>query len=201
MTWRTPLCYTLRKQSFTVYLRGGFLKKYTILLLTLLFTLSFSIIVMANVSLGMTGTRVASVQNMLIGTGYLADGADGVFGSGTQAAVQRFQADHGLTVDGIVGTQTMNALSAASGQPIPVDNTIVMEATAYTATGQPLAYGVASVDPDVIPLGSRLYIEGYGYAVAADTGGAIVGNRIDLAMDSVADALNFGRRDVVVHVL
>jgi 3D (Asp-Asp-Asp) domain-containing protein len=192
-------------------LRGGFLKKYTILLLTLLFTLSFSIIVMANVSLGMTGTRVASVQNMLIGTGYLADGADGVFGSGTQAAVQRFQADHGLTVDGIVGTQTMNALSAASGQPIPVDNTIVMEATAYTAddpgnsgytaTGQPLAYGVASVDPDVIPLGSRLYIEGYGYAVAADTGGAIVGNRIDLAMDSVADALNFGRRDVVVHVL
>ena len=105
----------------------------------------------------------------------------------------------------------MNALSAASGQPIPVDNTIVMEATAYTAddpgnsgytaTGQPLAYGVASVDPDVIPLGSRLYIEGYGYAVAADTGGAIVGNRIDLAMDSVADALNFGRRDVVVHVL
>lgn len=187
------------------------MKKYTILLLTLLFTLSFSIIVMANVSLGMTGTRVASVQNMLIGTGYLTDGADGVFGSGTQAAVQRFQADHGLTVDGIVGTQTMNALSAASGQPIPVDNTIVMEATAYTAddpgnsgytaTGQPLAYGVASVDPDVIPLGSRLYIEGYGYAVAADTGGAIVGNRIDLAMDSVADALNFGRRDVVVHVL
>ena len=47
---------------------------------------------MANVSLGMTGTRVASVQNMLIGTGYLTDGADGVFGSGTQAAVQRFQA-------------------------------------------------------------------------------------------------------------
>ena len=187
------------------------MKKFTILLLTLIFTLSLSAIVMANVSLGMTGTRVASVQNMLIGTGYLTDGADGVFGSGTQAAVQRFQADHGLTVDGIVGTQTMNALSAASGQPIPVDNTIVMEATAYTAddpgnsgytaTGQPLAYGMVSVDPNVIPLGSQLYIEGYGYAVAADTGGGIVGNRIDLAMDSVSDALNFGRRDVVVHVL
>ena len=132
---------------------------------------------------------------MLIGTGYLTDGADGVFGSGTQAAVQRFQADHGLTADGIVGTQTMNALSTASGQPIPVDNTIVMEATAYTAddpgnsgytaTGQPLAYGMVSVDPNVIPLGSQLYIEGYGYAVAADTGGGIVGNRIDLAMESV----------------
>ena len=178
------------------------MKKFTILLLTLIFTLSLSAIVMANVSLGMTGTRVASVQNMLIGTGYLTDGADGVFGSGTQA---------GLTADGIVGTQTMNALSTASGQPIPVDNTIVMEATAYTAddpgnsgytaTGQPLAYGMVSVDPNVIPLGSQLYIEGYGYAVAADTGGGIVGNRIDLAMDSVSDALNFGRRDVVVHVL
>lgn len=187
------------------------MKKFTILLLTLIFTLSLSAIVMANVSLGMTGTRVASVQNMLIGTGYLTDGADGVFGSGTQAAVQRFQADHGLTADGIVGTQTMNALSTASGQPIPVDNTIVMEATAYTAddpgnsgytaTGQPLAYGMVSVDPNVIPLGSQLYIEGYGYAVAADTGGGIVGNRIDLAMDSVSNALNFGRRDVVVHVL
>ena len=169
------------------------MKKFTILLLTLIFTLSLSAIVMANVSLGMTGTRVASVQNMLIGTGYLTDGADG------------------LTADGIVGTQTMNALSTASGQPIPVDNTIVMEATAYTAddpgnsgytaTGQPLAYGMVSVDPNVIPLGSQLYIEGYGYAVAADTGGGIVGNRIDLAMDSVSDALNFGRRDVVVHVL
>ena len=64
-----------------------------------------------------------------------------------------------------------------------------------------MAYGMVSVDPNVIPLGSQLYIEGYGYAVAADTGGGIVGNRIDLAMDSVSDALNFGRRDVVVHVL
>lgn len=187
------------------------MKKYITLLFTLLFTLACSVMVMANVSLGMTGTRVESVQNMLIGTGYLTGGADGVFGSGTQSAVQRFQADHGLAADGIVGTQTMNALSTASGQPISVDNTIVMEATAYTAddpgnsgytaTGQPLAYGVVSVDPDVIPLGSQLYIEGYGYAVAADTGGSIVGNRIDLAMDSVDDALNFGRRNVVVHVL
>ena len=86
-----------------------------------------------------------------------------------------------------------------------------MEATAYTAedgggdgytaTGQYLQRGMVAVDPDVIPLGSQLYIEGYGYAVAADTGGAIVGDRIDLAMDSTSEALNFGRRDVVVYVL
>lgn len=88
---------------------------------------------------------------------------------------------------------------------------IVMEATAYTAaegsgtgltaTGQPLQRGMVAVDPSVIPLGTKLYVEGYGYAVAADTGGAINGNHIDLAMDSVSEAMDFGRRQVVVHVL
>ena len=113
----------------------------------------------------------------------------------------------------------MEALSEASGRPIPEESSstegyqrrLVMEATAYTAadgggdgytaTGQYLQRGMVAVDPDVIPLGSQLYIEGYGYAVAADTGGAIVCDRIDLAMDSTSEALDFGRRDVVVYVL
>lgn len=53
-----------------------------------------------------------------------------------------------------------------------------------TALGLKARYGVAAVDPKFIPLGTRLYIEGYGYATAADTGGAIKGNRIDLCVDS-----------------
>jgi 3D (Asp-Asp-Asp) domain-containing protein len=53
-----------------------------------------------------------------------------------------------------------------------------------TATGLKARYGVAAVDPKFIPLGTRLFIEGYGYAIAADTGGAIKGNRIDLCVDS-----------------
>jgi 3D (Asp-Asp-Asp) domain-containing protein len=53
-----------------------------------------------------------------------------------------------------------------------------------TSTGLNARYGVAAVDPKFIPLGTRLYIEGYGYAIAADTGGAIKGNRIDLCVDS-----------------
>ena len=53
-----------------------------------------------------------------------------------------------------------------------------------TATGLKARFGVAAVDPRFIPLGTRLYIEGYGYAIAADTGGAIKGNRIDLCVDS-----------------
>lgn len=61
--------------------------------------------------------------------------------------------------------------------------------------------GVVAVDPNVIPLGSRLYIPGYGMAIAADTGGAIRGNRIDLLMDSYDAAMNFGRQSVEVYVL
>jgi 3D (Asp-Asp-Asp) domain-containing protein len=49
-----------------------------------------------------------------------------------------------------------------------------------TATGRPLTRGLVAVDPAVIPLGTRLYIPGYGFAIAADTGGGIIGNMIDL---------------------
>jgi 3D (Asp-Asp-Asp) domain-containing protein len=86
-----------------------------------------------------------------------------------------------------------------------------MEATAYTPwdegcigitkTGIPARYGVAAVDPAVIELGSRLYVSGYGHAVAADIGGAIIGNRIDLCMESVDKAFAFGRRPVKVYIL
>ena len=86
-----------------------------------------------------------------------------------------------------------------------------MEATAYlptdgsaegiTAMGIPATYGIVAVDPDVIPLGSRVYIPGYGEALAADTGGAIYGYRIDLCMEDYYQAMDFGRRNVTVFVL
>ena len=53
-----------------------------------------------------------------------------------------------------------------------------------TRTGLKARFGVVAVDPKFIPLGTRLFVEGYGYAIAADTGGAIKGNRIDLCVDS-----------------
>ncbi len=92
-----------------------------------------------------------------------------------------------------------------------VVKTLNVVATAYwadpswsngrTATGVPARYGVIAVDPSVIPLGTRLYIPGYGYGVAADTGGAIVGNRIDLCFDTGAQAVDYGRQPVTVYVL
>ena len=70
-----------------------------------------------------------------------------------------------------------------------------------TATGMVARRGVVAVDPDIIPLGSRLYIPGYGEAIAADTSGAIVGHTIDLCMESYDEAIQFGRRSVEVYVI
>ena len=76
-----------------------------------------------------------------------------------------------------------------------------------TASGMRAARGVIAVDPRVIPMGSKLYIESldgsadYGYAIAGDKGGAIKGNRIDLFMDTRAEALRWGRRNVRVYIL
>ena len=88
---------------------------------------------------------------------------------------------------------------------------ILMMATAYTAgsaggggrtaSGRLAGYGIVAVDPRIIPLGTRLYIPGYGMAIAGDTGGDIVGNRIDLGFDSLRGAMLFGRRDVTVYRL
>ena len=70
-----------------------------------------------------------------------------------------------------------------------------------TATGLPIGYGAAAVDPRVVPLGTKMYIEGYGYAFACDTGGAIKGHRIDLAYDSYRVANSKGRKKVKVWIL
>lgn len=69
------------------------------------------------------------------------------------------------------------------------------------ATGARAGYGVVAVDPRVIPMHSKLYIEGYGYAIAEDTGGAIKRNRIDLGHNTYREAESVGRRKVHVYVL
>ncbi|UCZ54230.1 peptidoglycan-binding protein [Bacillus shivajii] len=92
---------------------------------------------------------------------------------------------------------------------------MTMEATAYTAycdgcigitaTGIDLRNQpnkkVVAVDPNVIPLGSVVEVEGYGRAIAGDTGGAIKGNRIDLHMATKDEAFSFGRQNVTVRII
>jgi 3D (Asp-Asp-Asp) domain-containing protein/LysM repeat protein len=92
---------------------------------------------------------------------------------------------------------------------------ITVSATAYTAdcqgcsgttaTGVDLKANpdakVIAVDPSVIPLGSKVYVEGYGYATAADTGSAIKGNRVDIFVPNEQDAVNWGVKNVKVQIL
>ncbi len=70
-----------------------------------------------------------------------------------------------------------------------------------TAIGLPAEKGVVAVDPRVIPLGSRLYVDGYGLAIAADIGSAIKGHHIDLCFSSRLEAMRWGRHTVTVVVL
>ncbi len=92
----------------------------------------------------------------------------------------------------------------------------LMEATAYypgpectgkyskygrTYTGKKARYGLVAVDPKVIPLGTELFIEGYGKAEAADIGGAIKGNKIDLCFTTYAEAKKYGRKKIKVYIL
>ena len=73
--------------------------------------------------------------------------------------------------------------------------------TGMTSLGIVPYEGIVAVDPDVIPYYTRMYIPGYGFAMAGDTGGAIIGNRIDLYMESYSSALMWGRRDVEIYIL
>ena len=82
---------------------------------------------------------------------------------------------------------------------------LVVSATCYilpgrTATGMPVGRGVVAVDPSVIPLGSRLYVPGYGNGVAADIGGGIRGNTIDLWYPTYAECAAWGRRTVTITI-
>ena len=95
--------------------------------------------------------------------------------------------------------------------PYVYNRSLIVEATAYSprqpnlsnyaATGIRVTHGIIAVDPRYIPLGTRLYIPGYGHALAADTGGAIRGYKIDLAFETVAEAWAFGRQHILVYIL
>lgn len=88
-----------------------------------------------------------------------------------------------------------------------VSRSLNIESTAYTFTGNKTATGIEpregiiAVDPKVIALGSKVYVEGYGYAIAADTGGDIRGNRIDVFFPTLRQCINWGRKYVRIYVI
>lgn len=112
----------------------------------------------------------------------------------------------------IVAQGTAKVFASRSGDAGTYKDVVYCQATAYTggsltATGSvptynPSGISTISVDPSVIPLGSLVYVEGYGKAIAADTGGAIQGNIIDVYVNSNSDAIQWGRQyNVPVYII
>lgn len=98
--------------------------------------------------------------------------------------------------------QTTPSQTTPSGGQI-----MTVQATGYTHTGNRTATGTIpkrgtiAVDPRVIPLGTRIYVPGYGYGVAEDTGGVVNGRIIDLFFNTRSEAINWGRRTIQIKIL
>lgn len=110
-------------------------------------------------------------------------------------------------VNRVIAYGTISTISRG-GNVIRYNKVIYARATAYgpstgkyTATGHQVSRGVVAVDPRVIPLGSRLYIDGYGYGRALDVGGAVKGNAVDLFFPTDAECYRWGVRYVNVYIL
>lgn len=110
---------------------------------------------------------------------------------------------------GSIEAQASDIYVVSNGQ---ADNTtMVFKTVAYTGGGitasgmapkrNPDGISTVAVDPSVIPYGTAMYIEGYGYAVAADCGSGIKGNMIDLYLNSEQECINWGVRNVNVTIL
>lgn len=120
-----------------------------------------------------------------------------------------------ITDSSVAAVETAPVVTAptVTEPPASQGKTVTVSATAYsrheaglsnlTATGIDLSINpmVIAVDPSVIPLGSIVSVPGYGIAIAGDTGGAIVGNKIDLHMEDLNAALAFGRQTLTITIL
>lgn len=146
-------------------------------------------------SSGLTSSAVADIQSALKTLGYL-ENPSGAYDSATRAAIEMFQEDNALPSDGIAGDETLALLLSDSAKnwtladgiytgdkriwreppkdgvdgwsSITADKISAYSGSSVTSTGAECKLGTASVNPNAIPIGTELYIPGYGYAIAAD---------------------------------
>lgn len=146
-------------------------------------------------SSGLTSSAVADIQSALKALGYL-ENPSGAYDSATRAAIEMFQEDNALPSDGIAGGETLALLLSDSAKnwtladgiytgdkriwreppkdgvdgwsSITADKISAYSGSSVTSTGAECKLGTASVNPNAIPIGTELYIPGYGYAIAAD---------------------------------
>lgn len=154
---------------------------------------------------GVSG-RAMKVYRMLV--------TNGTQGSPVLTAERTVQSPKARVIAVGTASRSRNAAIAsgkAGARPPAGGKKLRVETTAYsaaqkglsdrTATGAKAVRGVIAVDPRVIPLGTKVFVPGYGYAVAADTGGDIKGNRIDLCFQTVAECFKWGRRTVTITII
>jgi len=127
----------------------------------------------------------------------------------TKAATTSIKKESGTKPSTSPSTVTTPAPSTvttpASTTPTSGERQLTVSSTCYclkgnTASGLPVGPGIIATDPSVIPLGTRVFVPGYGKAVAADTGSAVRGNTIDLWVASCAQASAYGRRTVTITI-
>jgi resuscitation-promoting factor RpfB len=138
------------------------------------------------------------VSRKLVTTKTLADSKDKIVAIGTKAKPKPQPV-----------VSRSKAPSNSGGRELVVNSTAYTAhcsgCSGVTATGFNLKSNpgakVIAVDPSVIPLGSKVYVEGYGYAIASDTGGAIKGNRIDVFFSSQSQAESWGRKTIRIRII
>lgn len=167
---------------------------------------------------GLNGTSVKNLQEQLKELGFYHYRVTGIYGPITANAVRQFQQAHGLNVSGVAGPDTLHLLHQYAGSPLSESkdtfqnmNVVSTSYTAYCKGCSGISKSgvnlrkypnakVVAVDPLVIPLGSQVYVPGYGLARAVDTGSAIQGKRIDVFIPSLGGALEWGRKPVHIKV-
>lgn len=146
-------------------------------------------------SSGLTSSAIADIQSALKALGYL-ENPSGAYDSATRTAIEMFQEDNALPSDGMAGDETLALLLSDSAKnwtladgiytgdkriwreppkdgvdgwsSITADKISAYSGSSVTSTGAECKLGTASVNPNAIPIGTELYIPGYGYAIAAD---------------------------------
>ncbi len=156
------------------------------------------------------------ISKTQVGELVVKEAVDEIIETGTGTAVPTTASGTASTTGSTAAnssTSSGNTVRTSSGGMLSYSKVLSMEATAYcddgyTASGTKARVGEVAVDPDVIPLGTKLYITSsdgsswvYGTAVAEDTGGAIKGNRIDLYFNTEAECNAFGRQQALVYIL
>ena len=150
------------------------------------------------------------LQNLLLLHGYNPGGVDGQFGNGTKQAVMKLQKKNSMPLTGVVDEGVWNRLSRVPSLTGDYKQMMSMQATAYapnvggtgfTYSGNYAGKGHAAVDPAVIPIGSILFVEGYGYCIADDIGRSVKGNIIDVGVDTIEQAYNWGSKQVKVYLV